>query len=230
MMAVCRLFPIILLAGGCLLGLALPEPLNARDFTSLQGEFWLDFQPMGKDGPQAPLSADEATRTLLEEARTVYSAIIYGYDFSWRPADPSRKAVDSFTMTPAGAIPWGDPDMEFRETRRDESSLYLRVRYLVKPFEQARLEAWTRNDRTDASGTGTASYFDGPSGKLKAFSEACKAAIRDMARGVALNRPSMVTGRFVVSEMPRVIVRSGLYQYTVRLKLQLDGIDSYRSY
>jgi hypothetical protein len=220
----------IFLAGACLLGLFPAASVHGKDFTSLQGEFWLDFQPMGKDGPQAPLSADGATTALLTEARTVFSAIIYGYDFSWRPADPVRKAEDAFTMTPAGAIAWGDPDMEFRETRRDESSLYLRVRYLVKPHEQARLEAWSRNVRADAAGTGMASYFDGPDGKLKAFMEACKSAIRETARGVTLNRPSMVSGRFVVAEMPRVIVRSGTYQYTVRLKLQLDGIDAYRSY
>lgn len=208
----------------------LPLHLPARDFTSLQGEFWVDFEPMGKDGPMVPPTRDEALKALLDEARTIFAAMIYGYEFTWRPADKVRQAEESFVIKPLGEVPWGDPGMEFRETRNDDTSLYLRVRYFTTDREQSRLEAWTSAPTRDAAGIGLGSYFEGVPGKLRAFSEACKDAIKAEARGQTHNRPSMIAGRFTLADMPRVMVISGCYQYIVKLKLQVSDIDSYRNY
>jgi hypothetical protein len=120
--------------------------------------------------------------------------------------------------------------MEFREMRHDESSLYLRVRYLTKPFEQSRLEAWANTHLADAAGTGRASYYDGAKGKIKAFEESCKEAIKAQARGIIHNRPAWVGGHFILADLPRVIVLAGSYQCMVKLRLELTDLDSYNTF
>ncbi len=217
----------------CLLGLlwlALGSGLFARDLTSLQAEFWLDFQPMGKDAPMAAPRKEEAINNLLEEARMVFSAMIYGYDFSYRPSDLTRQATESFVMTISGEIPKGDPDMEFREVRHDDSSLYLRVRYLTKSFEISRLEAWSNTHNLDAGGSGKASYFLGLKGKSLAFEDGCKEAIRAYARSLVLNKPAMIDGHFILLAPPRLQVISGQYVATCRLKLQITTMEAYKTY
>ena len=207
-----------------------PIVAQARDLTSLQGEFWLDYQPMGQDGPKPAPTKDEALKALLEEARVCFSAMIYGYDFTYRPGDTTRQAEEGFTLTPSGQISWGDADMEFREMRSDAASLYLRVRYLTKPDEIARLEAWSSNHLMDSSAAGRSSYFLGTSGKLKAFEASCREAVRAYARSLTHNKPDMIEGHFILSELPRFGVIAGEYQAITRIKLRIDTLDAYRNY
>ena len=59
-------------------------------------DIWCEVQPMSfsPDADNAPLEAD-AYRALFEEARLIFSGMIYGYEFDYIPLDKSRAAITS---------------------------------------------------------------------------------------------------------------------------------------
>jgi len=127
-------------------------------------------------------------------------------------------------------IPWGDPGFEYRETRSDTSSIYIRVRYLTKPAEMSRLEAWVSADLQDAAGTGFASYYEGTPARLKSITDSCKAAVRNCVRGMTHNKPSEIQGRLIFSDVPQIGVFSGKFRTETRVRLDIRDIQAYRNY
>lgn len=204
-------------------------PAAARDYSALQAEFWVDLDPMGKDGPRR-VSREEAYKDLLEEARFVFSGMIYGFSFSYRPSDAARSSAERFELKPAGQIPWGDGDFEFREFRSDDGTLYLRIRYFPKEAEIRLLEAWADNRFFDAGGTGFGSYYAGNAGRADSIRESCKDAARTVARGLTRNKPSEVQGSLVFSGVPRTLVKAGQYRTECRVRVKMDDIEQYRNF
>lgn len=213
-----------------ILCLGTPIWIEARDLTSLQAEVWIDLEPMGKNGPNPDKTREDSIHDLLEEARVIFSGMIYGFDFEYRPSDVARKAAEKFVITPVAMVPWGDTGLEYRESRIAEGSIYLRVRYFPKEIEKARLEAWSSATMQDAAGTGFASYFEGTPARVKSIMESCKDAIRTCARGFTHNKPSLVQGKLVLSAVPRIVVISGQFRTDVRVRIDMQEIDGYLNY
>jgi hypothetical protein len=90
--------------------------------TILNEEFWYDLQPelegwetvQGKE--QFPdlhtLSKDEMFNRILEEARYVFSGMVYGFIFSYTPYDRSRGVEEEFLLEPYQWIQRGDPNLQ----------------------------------------------------------------------------------------------------------------------
>ncbi len=206
------------------------QTLSAQDFSSLQAEVWLDFEPMGADGPLPRPTNEEASRVLLEEARLLFSGMIYGYSFSYVPSDTVRQVGEQFDLKVLATIPWGDSRLEYRQTRADESSVYLRVRYFPSKIEQTRLKNWNSNRIPDYQARGEASYFDGPKSKLKALDQGIKEAVRNLARGIIRNKPAELRGLAVLAGIPRFAVIGGNYVADVRVFIRLEESYKYLTY
>lgn len=204
--------------------------LSARDFSSLQAEFWVDIEPFGSTAPGPALSADEAASAVLEEARAVFSGMIYGYDFSYVPGDEARQVAERFMLNASRKIAWGDNDFEVREVRRDQFSQFLRARYLPKSFEIALLESWVSSHIVSSGGTGYASYFKGSGDKLQALEDAVRDAIRNYARGISHNKPARIEGHAILVDPPQNVVASGQYRTRVVIRLMISAMDQYRTF
>ena len=224
----CRLLALLFVLA-LLLG-SVSHSLSARDLTSLQAEVWIDLEPMGINGPNPDISREDSIHALLDEALAIFSGMIYGFEFEYRPSDIARKVDEKFTITPIAMIPWGDPGLEYRESRNDENSVYLRVRYLPKEMELVRLEAWVSAQMQDSAGTGVASYFEGTPARLKSIMEACKSAIRSCARGLSHNKPAWVVGKLVLSDIPRTVVIAGQFRTDVHVRIDMQEIFGYKTY
>lgn len=214
----------------CLLGLACCQLAGAQDFSQLQGEFWVEKQPMGPQGPLPRLQRDESVRLALDEMSYVFSGIIHGYRFVYTPLDIAREVKERFELQPLGSIARGDDDLEYRESHSDEAFVRYRFRYVLDEHEVARREAQASAAIPNASGQGSASFYQGPAAKIEAIKAAIREAIRAFARPRMQNKPAFLTGTVFLADIPPVQVEHGEYRARATVKIVLEEQGDYRTW
>jgi hypothetical protein len=145
--------------------------------------------------------------------------MIYGYRFSYTPYDRARAVEEHFELTPIAQIPWGDTRLEILDVEKRDNRIYGRVAYTLARHQDARRNAWASNTRPFTSGRGGESVLMGVPAKVLAFRQSIKEAIRAYARKRVFNKPREITGEVLLWEEPRVVIDSGDYVATVRIKL-----------
>ena len=219
----------ILLLFAFVLSLAPSPTLGATSYDQLELEVWCELEPMIQESDDYPLAPDEARRRVLEEARGLLSAMIYGVRFVYTPPDAQRHTAEEFLLTPVAELNWGDPHLSIAGGEVRDARLYVQVRYDLQDFQSARRRAWQSNAVPAASGTGGASLFAGPApqGKRRSLEAAMKEAVRNHLRPVLFNKPREVTGELLVWQAPQVIVDAGQYITTLTVKLRALEIRPY---
>jgi hypothetical protein len=203
--------------------------LGATAYDQLELEVWCELEPMIQESDSYPLSAEEARRRVLEEARCLLSAMIYGVRFTYTPADAQRRTAEQFLLTPVAELRWGDLRLEVAEAEVREARLFTRVRYDLEDFQSARRRAWQSNAIPTAAGIGRSSLFAAaaPQGKRRSLEEALKEAVRNHLRPVLFNKPREVRGELLLWQAPKVIVEAGDYLTVVTVKLRVQEIRPY---
>ncbi len=196
----------------------------------LTGEFWVELDPFVESGQDSRLSREEAHTRILEEARFVFSGMIYGFKFVYTPSDATRKVAELFTFEPVAQIPWGDPALSVADVRIDGNLLRAYVRYIPTDHQLRWLKMMQSNIYSDATGWGQASMFAGRAAKYRAMEEAAKEAIRAHLRPRIYNKPKEVRGSVVFAEAPYVLIDAGEYKAKVTVKIDVDEIIPYRLY
>ncbi len=205
-------------------------PAEALENTpeKLYGTFWYEAEPMTIEGAQyGPPSQDEAIKEMLEEARFVFSGMIYGFSFVYTPSDKARGVEEVFTLEPAAVIPWGEDGMQIRDTWEEEGIVRVSVSCSLEEHQKLRIQLWAANTFPAARGTGSVYYFAGPTEKITAHKEAMKEAIRGYLRKRIYNKPKEIRGRLVLREVPNCRYASGEYVSTVRIKIDFEEIVEY---
>jgi hypothetical protein len=219
-------------AGLAALGFLLLLPsasLWATAYDQLELEVWCELEPMIQESEDYPLSPAAAQERVLEEARALLSAMIYGVRFSYTPADAQRRQAEQFQLSPVAELRWGDPRLRIAEAEVRDARLYARVRYDLQDFQSDRRRAWQSNAIPTAAGTGRASLFasSAPAGKRRSLEQAFKEAIRNHLRPVLFNKPREVRGELLLWQAPQVIVDAGDYLTAAALKLRVQEIRPY---
>jgi hypothetical protein len=206
-----------------------PACLQATSYDQLELEVWCELEPMIQESDDYPLSDEAARKRVLEEARLLLSAMIYGVQFSYTPSDALRHQAEQFRLTPVAELAWGDPRLRIAGVEVREARLYARVRYDLQDFQSARRRAWQSNAVPTAAGTGQASLFTAtaPEGKRRSLEEAFKEAIRNHLRPVLFNKPREVRGELLLWQPPRVVVDAGEYLTSAAVKLRVQEIRAY---
>lgn len=198
---------------------------------TISGEFWAELEPVSIESAQfGPPERRKRIEAMLEEARFVFSGMIYGYSFRYVPSDKQRQIEEVFTLEPDAEIPWGSAALTVRQSYSYEGKLYAVIDYRLAEHEQYRVEAWERNTAVPLSGRGEGVYFTGPEEKITAHTNAVKSAIREYLRTLTYNKPREVRGTFVFAESPRVFAESGKYVSSVQIRLILDSLEPYSGY
>jgi hypothetical protein len=201
----------------------------ATAYDQLTVGVWCELEPMFQDSDAYPLSPEEARRRTLEEARGILSAMIYGLQFVYTPADARRKTAEQFVLAPVAEIRWGDRRLRVAEAELREGRLYAKVLYDLQDFQSARRKAWESNSLPTAAGSGTFSLFTAaaPEGKRHSLSEALKDALRNHLRPIVFNKPREVRGELLLWREPQVLVDSGSYLTRVIVKFRVKEIRPY---
>lgn len=165
---------------------------------------------------------------LLREARYTLSGMIYGWDFTYTPADPLRQVEELFELEPLGSVAWGDPALRLRETGSHEGTRYGQFDYRLPPEAQAHRSQWDSFASHHSSATARGDLLEGYQGKITALERALHRAVRDHLRPRHPNRPRQVQGSLILSRPPRFRTVSGYYEATVTIVLEVRELTEYR--
>jgi hypothetical protein len=205
----------------------LQTPVHAERLTL---SVWCELEPMVYQEDEHPVSADTAAKRILEDARVFFSAMIYGYKFSYTPYDRGRGVADSFELTPLAEIRWGDPKLRILEIEKRGNKMYGRVSYHMADYQLARRTSWGSNTIPFASGRGEEILLKGIEAKLLSFKESVKQAVREYARKRVFNKPKEIRGEVLLWAEPKVLIDSGAYSTSVRIKLFIKELIPYSIY
>ena len=203
--------------------------VGAQDPDRLFIRPWIELQPLARLEPdelQKPMKTAE--QELLEEGRVLFSDMIYGWTFSYIPGDLARQVKESFTLTPVAEIPWGSTRLEVRETERDEAKLWARMSYALNDDESRRRQAWESNTAALSTGRGQAKVNEGPSARTASLRDAIRDAIRRSLDSRYINKPRQVDGEVVLWDDPIILVGSGEYSTSAKVKLLVRELVPYR--
>ena len=205
--------------------------------TTLQGELWLPFQAVTPGEIEKRVPDQEKLDALLEEMQTVFSGMVYGWAFQYRPAAPERTVPEYLDVTPLGRIVGTTGDAKTARalavaTRTDEATGILTVtfRYYLQPYEAARRQAWGSFNLDQANGTGKAKAVDRLESRLDALRQAVKEAVRNLLRPRVYNKPQEVKGEVLLREVPRYSLQSGQYVCSARFQVRILNIREYPLY
>ena len=213
--------------------LLLPYASWAQRSHDLTVELWWEVEPMvgwedasseDASSEEQPASEREVVKHLLEYSRILFSAMIYGYRFTYVPADRERQLADEFSLVPVAEIPWGDRNLRALQTDVRGGRVYAKLEYQLQDYQIARRRSWSSNSIPVSPGTGRANLFEGPGEKLTAVREAIRDAIDAYARSRMLNRPRQISGELILWDGPTTWVHEGAYVSTVKVKLLQEEV------
>ena len=207
--------------------LLIPAAATYAQIERLTLNLWCDLEPPVFEGGEYPLSAETAAQKLLEEARTLFSAMIYGYRFTYTPYDRARDVQEEFGLDPIAEIPWGDPGLKIIRTEVQDKRFYGKLYYHLKDYQFSRISSWETNTLPTSQGQGEDSFLKGQTAKIGSFQEAVKQAIREYARKRIYNKPKRITGEVLLVAQPHTIIDSGAYLTQVKIKLFIDTLTPY---
>lgn len=221
-----------------LIGLLVPAPAGAYSFTEdvLVFELWTELEPVIPDpldeerSGGGPLSQREAIDRVLEQARIVVSAMLYGYRVEYTPLDRARKVDERLEIEPIARIERGDPRLETIETRTDESRFYARFRYDLAEHQILRRSGWQSNTIPSVIARGNGALTEGYRGKFTSYEDAIKQGLRSYLRPREFNKPREIIAQVLFREPPYTRINAGGYYSKVHMKLRIQEVVPYGAY
>ena len=180
--------------------------------------------------PDAGTQQEDPALRVLDEARQVFSGMMYGWSFRYVPENKARGYTESWETESIHEIPWGDPSLHLRQSWQEEHILYAIIDYQLNDEQQLRRRAWAGARAEVLQGSGEAPYYSGDAAveqRQAAIQDAMRMAVREYLRARNSTPPREVTGRIILAEAPRITIASGMYCAFVRTVVQ---IHSYRPY
>jgi hypothetical protein len=217
-----------ILIGLFLLGTALSGFASLQKITIF---VWCELEPLtGETHDGELLSKEEAAKRVLEEARIVISAMIYGYEFIYTPSDEKRKVKELFSLTPTSEIRWGDPGLKIEQAEVEEKRLFATVGYTLDDSQAARIAAWSSAAIPTDAGIGDSSVYAGQRERLVSFKNSIKEAIRNYMRQRIFNKPRELAGQVLLTKSPSVVIKAGRYFTTSNVKINMKKVLPYKGY
>ena len=170
---------------------------------------------------------EESIKLLLEEARYVFSAMIYGMDFNYVPSDKARSVEEEFSVEPVYQFPWGDKGLEVRDGRLEDGKYIADIRYRVSEEQLPWVFSWETNIYPDVISLGKGSLYDGYEGKIEAVEDAVRQALRDYLRPRMYNKPGRISGTARLAGIPVFSMDSGRYLCRAKITLRIDEVREY---
>jgi hypothetical protein len=230
-----------------------------RDIEVLRGEVQIDIEPIygGFIDKEYPLPAEALRRRALEEAAMYYSAMIYGWSFSYDIGEKARGIEEKLELSPLGLIPWGDPRLRATDAELRDQKLCLWTDYRLDENQRRRAALWragrirsvqgrgigplgmplpagadedsgSGDDGTDSSGPGGDNTWLGY--KRQSLEDAARAAIRAALRGGERNRPKEAKGFIALAAFPVYGIDAGRWTAFARFRLDAAEIIPFAAY
>jgi len=94
---------------------------------TLRGEVFVDLEPIyaGHIDDEYPLDITAANRRALDEAAYLFSAMIYGWSFSYVPGEAARQLEEILELEQLGSIQAGDPALRVTDVSIRDMRLWM---------------------------------------------------------------------------------------------------------
>lgn len=166
-------------------------------------------------------------QALTELARFLMSGMIYGWEFSYTPADTLRNVSEYFSLRPIEEIKKGDKRLSITPLYAEYPCWYCRAEYRLHADYTDHTSARQSVQFVSARGRGTGERKKELDGIYTAYTEALKHAIRSHARTILKNKPKEITGVVFIKETPRLFVTAGMFVSDLTVLLEIHDIVSY---
>ena len=187
----------------------------------LRAEFWTDLDLPPHEGEPYPLPDAVAAARVLDEAAWVFSGMIEGFTFDWKPENKGRQIKDSFVLIPAATIARGDPRLVPGLTTKSSSRLGAWIDFRPDATDLLFLEANRSPEWKSAQGQGASSRSGGWAGRREAYVAAARAALESWERETEPQRPDEIKGRLVFASAPSVGVEENAWVVRARVRIEI---------
>ncbi|MDC7232027.1 MAG: hypothetical protein PQJ58_02255 [Spirochaetales bacterium] len=166
---------------------------------------------------------EEAISILLEDARWVFSGLLYGFSFRYIPGNADEGFGELFELEPIHQIPKGDPSLEIYQVEDDYQTLKVLFYYWPDEDQFRRMDISRGGGyQSSAAEGGVPMMMEGA--RIASMEEAVKQALRADLRSVIYNRPLEVDGKVYLSSPPDLSIRSGEYRSRLRILYRRDDL------
>ena len=203
----------------------------------IRGEVYVDFEPIysGHVDAEYPLDVNAAGIRALEESALFFSAMVYGWSFSYVPGEKARKIEENLELEQIGAIQKGDPNLRVTDTEIKNMQLRVWADYHLNDSHQRRMQVWRTGMIRNAQAVGYSplhleEYPGWIALKKMALEDAARIALRAMLRGSEKNRPREVTGFISLASFPRYYIEAGRWAVSARFRVQITEIIPFAAY
>jgi len=169
---------------------------------------------------------DKAVRLLLEEARWVFSGMVYGYSFRYVPGNRDEGLEEVFDLNPVYSIPKGDPALKVYQVQDDYESLNVLFQYWPDSLQMKRLRVSTGGGFLSASAEGSVPMML-KNARLDSIKEAVKQSLRSNLRSLFYNRPLEVSGFLYLSASPVITLKAGEYRSRVKILYRREDLKTF---
>ncbi|MDR0452619.1 MAG: hypothetical protein LBH15_06205 [Treponema sp.] len=224
----------------------------------LRGEVLIDLEPIftaaeGVPYPH-PIDMNTARNWALEEAALFFSAMIYGWSFSYEPGERARGIAGGFALESRGAVRFGDPGFFATDAEIRDGRLSLWADYRLTGPQKNRVRAWRAGLVRNLQATGYAALgeeaesgsaapaageaaeaaegrpADWIASKRAALEDAAETGIRALLRGRERNRPREARGFIALEEFPRYFMSGGRWAVSARFRVEVSEIIPFAAY
>jgi hypothetical protein len=206
----------------------------------LRGQVFVDREPVYALAPDVPypLDAETVRRRALEEAALFFSAMIYGWEFSYEVGERARGAVEDLDLESRGEIGFGDSRLRVTDARIDGPRFSLWADYRLSDAQKRRVGQWRAGQTRNLQGLGHAPLNEPGTGtadtwileKKAALEDAARAGLRELLRGQERNRPQRAAGRIALAEFPRFYFDRGQWAVAARFRVEVTEIEGFPAY
>lgn len=179
----------------------------------------LDIYPRFLTG-DSPNQSKEAVEALVEEARYIFSGIIYGFAFKYTPANRKTKRMEAWILTPVSMIPVGDPSLKSHDAQIIGNQLDIHFTYSLSEEQRHRRKRWNTVEFPTISGVGIADAFIETERLQKSIEDALKRGVHNHYSSFLFHKPRTITGWVALTSPPIISFSEG--QYTARCEGRIE--------
>ena len=202
--------------------------LLGQTMQTISAPIWVYYE----DFPISTHSQDDIDKKpCIEElenlGRFVLSGMIFGWEFSYTPADKTRNVREYFDIKPVNSISNTDKHFYITDLSSEYPRLYSWARYTVHDEYIRRLERLESVVFSTAIGRGTSNKIFDSEGIIEAYENALLNAVNNYARKEEKNKPKEIRGEIILRNNPRVYMKSGQYIADIKVLIRLTEIVPY---
>jgi hypothetical protein len=187
------------------------------------------FPEMGTDEFEKTVTDDYEKKVitmLLEEARWVFSGMIYGFSVEYTPSDISRSVDRFLEILPLAQIPFGDPGLEVYDTYLEDNLFRLFIRYQPDVSQQRRIDFWQSGVFESASAYGYSPLFS-DDGRINSIKDAIRISLENVLKPEEFNKPSLIEADVLLRTSPSITVDAGRNRAYVKLRVDIKNVQHY---